>query len=114
MVDRRFVCRKLSDITTTVTSHNIGLKQVLLAKNETSSAITQIAVTTLRGGEFVEEHVHETMDEHFIFQSGRGWMFVDGEQIKCTDGVFLLIPAGTPHSMRSDEDLRFVTIGVAL
>jgi hypothetical protein len=41
--------RSLSDITPVPSSHKVGLKRVLLAAEESGCAITQIAVTDLRG-----------------------------------------------------------------
>jgi mannose-6-phosphate isomerase-like protein (cupin superfamily) len=90
------------------------MKQVLLANADTCSSITQIAVTTLRKGESVDIHVHETMDEHYMFYSGDGLMIADGNVIECHEGLFLLIPAGMPHELCALSDLKFMTIGVAL
>lgn len=114
MPNPRFIQRNLSDILPIPTAHNIGLKSVLLGNAETISNITQIAITELHQGEEVESHVHQTMDEHYLFISGEGVMRVDAEIVTCKKGVFLLIPAMSVHSIRAITDMKFLTIGVAL
>lgn len=63
--------KNLSDIIPLLTSHNVGLKRVLVCNDETESAITQIAVTTLRAGEETDRHKHESMEEYFLFVKGK-------------------------------------------
>ena len=113
MSNREAIIRLLSETITQPTAHQIGLKQILLANDETSSAITQISVATLRKGEQVENHIHKTMDEHYLFLSGRGFFFLDGKKIECKEGLFLLVPAGTPHYMWAETELKCIIIGVA-
>ena len=114
MPNRDIIVRLLSETIAQPTAHRIGLKQVLLANDDTQSAVTQISVTTLRKGEKVEEHIHITMDEHFLFLAGEGSFFLDGKRIACKEGLFLLVPAGTPHYMWAETELKCLTIGVAL
>ena len=54
------------------------------------------------------------MDEHYLFISGKGVMCVDNEDIECKEGVFVLVPAKSPHSLEAISDLKFIAIGVAL
>lgn len=90
------------------------MKQVLLANDETSTSITQIAVTTLKEGEYISIHIHKTMEEYFLFLKGSGSLKAIDEEIKCYEGMFILVPAGIPHSLRANSELKFITIGVAL
>ena len=108
-----YIVRHLNEITPKPTSHEIGLKQVLLAEEETSSGITQIAKTVLRKDERVEEHVHPTMDEHYIVLSGNGTLLVDDQEIDMVSGTYVLVMAGSKHHMIANEDVSFLTIGVA-
>lgn len=96
------------------TSHNIGAKTVLLSKEETSSHITQIAVTKLSENEQVEFHIHNTMDEHYLFMEGEGVLCVANDKINCRRGVYVLVPSKTPHSMTALSDLTFLTLGIAV
>lgn len=107
------IIRKINEVPATPTAHGIGLKQVLLASTETSSAVTQIARTTLREGEEVELHVHQTMDEHYYFLSGKGVMVVDDEAVMCAEGVYMLVPQGARHALKAETEMTFITIGVA-
>lgn len=101
-----YIVRHLNEIDSKPTSHDIGLKQVLLANDETSSAITQIAKTVLKKGERVGEHVHPTMDEHYLGLSGSGVLWVDDQEIA-------LVKAGSKHHLEAKDDVCFLTIGVA-
>ena len=114
MRNSRLIRKLLAEIPSVPTAHQMGQKTVLLNNQETFSNITQIAVTELQKGESVEQHMHPTMDEHYLFLSGEGVMQVDGEKMECKEGVFLLIPATCKHGMSALTNLKFLTIGVAL
>ncbi len=43
--------RSLNDITPVATSHNAGMKRVLLSAQESGCGITQIAITDIKAGE---------------------------------------------------------------
>lgn len=109
-----FVIKDLTDVNEVPTSHNAGLKRVLLSKGETRSKITQIAVTTLKAGEVAEEHNHLDMEEFFLFYEGQGRMRIDGREVEVGPGRFIGIPAGVAHEVQAVTDLRFQTIGVEL
>ncbi len=64
--------KEFSDILPVSTSHHVGLKTVLLSSQETSSSLTQIAITELHKGDFVDTHVHPTMDEHYFLWKEKG------------------------------------------
>lgn len=84
--------KKLPIITTT---HGIGEKRVLLNSQETSTPLTQIAITRLKAGEAAAEHLHPTMEEFFLFQKGDASMTVGKEQIRVaveTLSAYLPIP----------------------
>lgn len=108
------IIRHLDNITAIPTSHQAGTKRQLLQNSETDSAITQIAVATLRAGEKVEAHAHPSMDEHFIIQEGHAILTIGGNDIPCGKGVYILVPAGTPHAVTAIENVEFITIGVAI
>ena len=108
-----YIVKRLNEIDPKPTSHKIGLKQVLLANDETSSAITQIAKTVLKKGERVGEHVHPTMDEHYLGLSGRGVLWVDDQEIALVKDTYVLVKAGSKHHLEAKDDVCFLTIGVA-
>lgn len=107
------IVRSLADIPALPTAHGTGLKQVLLAASETDSAVTQIARTSFRSGERAESHIHPTMDEHYLFLEGRGSMTLGDDRRDCLPGDYILVPAGTAHSLLALTDMKFITIGIA-
>ena len=96
------------------TSHLIGEKKVLLSNFETISSVTQLAHSTLFANDIVEEHVHPTMDEHFIVLSGEGVIQIDNENYDLKAGKFILVPAGSYHNLSAKTDIEFITICVAI
>lgn len=106
--------RSLHDIQPIPSSHKVGLKRVLLAAEESSCAITQIAVTDLRAGDVAEVHVHEDMMEGFYVMNGELDMVLDGEVKHCKEGDFVWVRCRTRHELRAITDVRMMTIGCAL
>lgn len=108
-----YIKRNLKDITPIPTSHGIGVKQVLLASGETSSAVTQIAKSFLKMGEKVDEHIHPTMDEHYLCLSGESVLWVDHQRIAFTKDTYVLVKAGSSHFLEATSDVTFLTMGIA-
>lgn len=113
MIDKEYLIRSICDIVPVSTMHGNGEKRVLIANNETSTLITQVAVTELKKGENVEEHSHPTMEEYFIFLNGECTAVIDGNEEFCKEGTFLKVPARTIHSLQPSTDIRMITIGIA-
>ena len=108
-----YIEKHLTDVLPEPTSHHIGVKQVLLASGETSTAVTQIAKNTLKAGERVEEHVHPTMDEHYLCFSGAGVLWVEDKKIAFTKDTYVLVKAGSRHYLEALSDICFLTMGIA-
>ena len=106
--------KKIIDIIPISTTHGVGEKRVLLNSQETSTPLTQIAVTRLKAGEMAKEHLHPTMEEFFLFQKGDAIMTVGEEQITCSSGDFISIPANTLHALKAITDIEIITIGCAI
>jgi mannose-6-phosphate isomerase-like protein (cupin superfamily) len=106
--------KKIIDIIPISTTHNVGEKRVLLNSQETSTPLTQIAVTRLKAGEMAKEHLHPTMEEFFLFQKGDAIMTVGKKQIICSSGDFISIPANTLHSLKATTDIEIITIGCVI
>lgn len=107
------ILKKIEDVKGITTAHGIGIKQVLLRDGDTDSAVTQIAVTVLNTGETVEEHIHHTMDEHYIILTGKGEMFIEGKRYELNKETYLLISKGERHTMKALSDMKFIIIGIA-
>ena len=114
MHSRQIVVKDVTDLSPQFTSHGIGEKLVLLANDDTSSAITQIAMTKLHEGDTVEPHAHATMDEHFFFLEGEGFININDRMIVIKPGRFILVPALYNHYLRAVTEMNFITIGVAI
>lgn len=114
MYNKKALVRYLGKIEAKPTSHNIGLKQVLFDSKDTDSAITQIALCNMKSGESVEYHVHQTMNEYYLFNKGNCILDVDGEEIDCHENMYVLVPAKAKHALKVISDSEFITIGVAL
>lgn len=106
--------KNIKELPIITTTHGVGEKRVLLNSQETSTPLTQIAVTRLKAGEAAEEHLHPTMEEFFLFQKGDASMTVGKEQITCSSGDFISIPANTLHVLKAITDIEIITIGCAV
>ena len=60
----------LNEIKAVSTSHDVGLKRVLLVANESGCSLTQIAVTDLKAGEVAQAHIYPDMQEGFFVLDG--------------------------------------------
>lgn len=53
--------KNIKELPIITTTHGVGEKRVLLNSQETSTPLTQIAVTRLKAGEMAKEHLHPTI-----------------------------------------------------
>lgn len=112
--DNTVLIRDIEAVRPIPTSHNAGLKQVLLANEESVSNITQIAQTKLGAGECASTHTHADMEECFLFLSGVGVMSIDDVDHDILPGRFFRIPCGHSHQIKAITDIDFITIGVII
>lgn len=106
--------KNIKELPIITTTHGIGQKRILLNSQETSTSLTQIAITRLKAGEAAAEHLHPTMEEFFLFQKGYAIMTVGKKQIMCSSGDFISIPANTLHSLKATTDIEIITIGCVI
>ncbi len=108
--------QSLSDIQSVSTTHNQGEKFVFLSAQDSETAITQFAFGRLSSGEYVEEHLHPTMEECFYFIEGEGEYIIGEKKYIIRPKDFFRIPANTKHALKvtSGESLTFVYFGVAV
>lgn len=105
--------KNLKDINPVETSHNAGLKRILLSVEESGCAITQIAITDLKAGEVAVAHSHNDMQEGFYVLSGELDVILDGAVEHCHAEDFVWVECGTSHELRAVTDVRVMTIGCA-
>ena len=104
----------MNDINPVTTSHDVGLKRVLLAANESGCSLTQIAVTDLRAGEVAQAHIHPDMQEGFYVMSGDLDVRLDDELTHCHADDFVYVKCCTSHELRAVTDVRVMTIGCVI
>lgn len=74
---------------------------------------SQLVLMSLKPGEEIGEEVHDTLDQFFRFESGKGKVVIEGEEASVGDGSVLVVPAGTKHNIintSSDAPLKLYTI----
>jgi mannose-6-phosphate isomerase-like protein (cupin superfamily) len=77
-----------------------------------TSAYMQLVVMSIEPGDEIGEEVHG-QDQFIRVEGGTGTAILDGEEYPLTDGVAVVIPAGTKHNIvnRSEtEALKLYTI----
>jgi len=60
---------------------------------------SQLVVMTLRPGEEIGLEKHEGHDQFIRVEAGEGVAILDGERHALSDGVAVVIPAGTEHNV---------------
>lgn len=106
----------INNIIPVKTSHNVGIKRILFAPNNIEDKnvhLTQIANTILNPSDLILEHIHPSMDEHFIILSGHCLIKVNGVEYNCEKGSYLYVPAQSRHSINVYNTTSLITIGVS-
>ena len=68
-----------------------------------SSQHTQVVVMDIKPGEDIGKETHTDNDQVLYLVSGRGTVYLDGQESEFNPGDCVLVPAGTEHN--------FTTIG---
>lgn len=106
--------KHINDIPAVPTSHQSGMKQVLLAKGECKSGITQIAVTEVKAGDIIQSHKHWSMEEYFYVLDGEIEIIKDGVSTVCHAGDFIYIEFLSRHEMKALSDTKLLSIGAEI
>jgi mannose-6-phosphate isomerase-like protein (cupin superfamily) len=73
----------------------------------------QLVLMTLQPGEHIGMETHEDGDQFFRVEAGEGEAILDGARHPLSDGVVVVIPAGTEHDIINtsrDTPLQVYTI----
>jgi mannose-6-phosphate isomerase-like protein (cupin superfamily) len=74
---------------------------------------SQLVVMTLKPGEEIGLERHDDRDQFIRVESGTGEAVLDGQKHPLSDGVAIVIPAGTQHNVTNtsrSEPLRLYTL----
>ena len=74
---------------------------------------SQLVLMNLKPGEEIGEEAHDTLDQFFRFEKGKGKVVIEGEESEIKDGFAVVVPAGTKHNVintSSSEPLKLYTI----
>ena len=89
------------------TLENQNFRKVLYtAKN------SQLVLMSLKPHEDIGLEKHPDNDQFFRFESGRGMVIIDGNEHIVSDGIAIVIPAGSKHNVinMGHTDLKMYTI----
>lgn len=105
--------KNVSDITEVLTSHGIGSKQILLSNAECDTNLMQVAIGTLKAGDKIEKHIHDSMEEYYYFFSGSVMFHIEKEFFAFDKECFIKVPCKASHWIEVKENCRFIYWGVA-
>jgi mannose-6-phosphate isomerase-like protein (cupin superfamily) len=72
----------------------------------------QLVLMSLAPGEELGEEVHETTDQFFRVEEGKGEVVIDGRETRIESDIAIIVPAGTRHNVRNTghKPLRLYTL----
>lgn len=88
-----------SDNIEKLTLENTKFRQVLYTASH-----SQLVLMALQPGEEIGAEVHEENDQFFRFEQGKGKVVIDGNEHDVSDGVAVIVPAGSEHNVINTSD----------
>ena len=72
----------------------------------------QLVLMTLQPGEEIGEEVHDTHDQFFRIEKGKGEVWIDGVRSKIKSDDAIIVPAGAKHNVinTGDKSLKLYTL----
>lgn len=76
-----------------------------------NSKHTQVVVMSINAGEDIGKEVHTDNDQVLYLVSGKGTVFLAGEESEFNPGDCVLVPAGTEHNFTTmgSEPMKIIT-----
>src|SRR5579883_2808603 len=74
---------------------------------------SQLVLMSLKPQEEIGMEVHEIVDQFIRIESGIGKAILNGEEYTLSDGMAIVVPAGTKHNIintSSDKKMKLYTI----
>ena len=72
----------------------------------------QLVLMSLDPGEEIGEEVHESVDQFFRVEEGKGKVWIDGQESRIGDDDAIIIPAGARHNIKNtgEKSLKLYTL----
>ena len=72
----------------------------------------QLVLMSLKPGEEIGEEVHDTHDQFFRIEKGKGEVLIDGVKTKVKADFAIIVPAGARHNVinTGDKSLKLYTL----
>lgn len=74
---------------------------------------SQLVLMSLKPLEEIGMEMHESVDQFFRIEKGQGKVIMNGEESAISDGVAIVVPAGTQHNLintSETDELKLYTI----
>lgn len=91
-----------------LTKTNENFRQVLYTGKN-----SQLVLMSIAPGSEIGSEVHPDNDQFFRFESGTGYVEIDDNRYDVSDGVAIIVPAGSQHNVVNASDseaLKLYTI----
>lgn len=77
-----------------------------------TGAHIQLVLMSLEPGEELGEEIHETTDQFFRIEEGKGTVTIDGRETGVESDVAIIVPAGGRHNIKNTghKPLKFYTL----
>jgi mannose-6-phosphate isomerase-like protein (cupin superfamily) len=98
-------------------SFNINIEDKTISNNNYREVLytgsdLQLVVMSLKPKEDIGAEVHSDTDQFIRVEKGNGKAIIDEKEIKLSDGIAIIIPAGKEHNIinTSNKELKLYTI----
>ena len=83
-----------------------ALKNENLRKVPYSGKHLQVVLMSLKPGEEIGMEIHESTDQFFRFEGGKGKCIIDGNEYKVENGDAIVVPAGAKHNVINTDSVK--------
>jgi mannose-6-phosphate isomerase-like protein (cupin superfamily) len=66
----------------------------------------QVVLMSLKPGEEIGMEIHESTDQFFRFEGGKGKCIIDGNEYKVENGDAIVVPAGAKHNVINTDSVK--------
>ena len=66
----------------------------------------QVVLMSLKPGEEIGMEIHESTDQFFRFEGGKGKCIIDGNEYKVENGDAIVVPSGAKHNVINTDSVK--------